>query len=196
MTRFFTTGLFLSFLCVSGHVYAWPLPESLPTYIERIRPVSDQIRAVLESEGLGPEWIALALAESGGDARNVSEAGAAGIWQLMPATARRYGLRVDSEVDERFDVEKATRAAAKYIRRQLDAFDGDMLWAVAAYNAGGKNLKRATGYQKGMDFETVRTIRPAAYALARTVQAIMKETRDGRTKTETRRDGRAERGAR
>lgn len=182
MTRILATCLFLAFLCVSGHVYAWPLPESLPAYCERIRPMSDQIRAVLESEGLGPEWIALALAESGGDAGNVSPKGAAGIWQLMPATARRYGLRVDDEVDERFDVEKATRAAAKYIRRQLDAFDGNMLWAVAAYNAGGTNLKRATGYRKGMDFEVVRTIRPAAYALARTVHAIMEEMRDGKEK--------------
>ena len=178
MTRFFTTCLFLAFLCVSSPVCAWPLPESLPTYIARIMPLSDQIRAILESEGLGHEWIALALAESGGDAHNVSSKGAAGLWQLMPATARRYGLRVDADVDERFDVEKSTRAAAKYIRRQLDAFDGDMLWAVAAYNAGGTNLKRATGYRKGMDFETVRTIRPAAYALARTVQEIMKEMND------------------
>lgn len=180
MTRFFTTGLFFAFICVSGPAYAWPLPESLPTYCARIRPFSDQIRAVLESEGLGPEWIALALAESGGDLRNVSKAGAAGLWQLMPATARRYGLRVGSEVDERFDVEKSTRAAARYISRQLDAFDGDMLWAVAAYNAGGTNLKRAAGYRKGMDFEVVRTLRPAAYALARTVQAIMEEMRDGK----------------
>lgn len=182
MTRFFTTSLCLAFLCVSGHAYAWPLPESLPTYCARIRPLSDQIRAVLESEDLGPEWIALALAESGGDAGNVSPKGAAGLWQLMPATARAYGLRVDKSVDERLDVEKATRAASKYIRRQLDAFDGDMLWAVAAYNAGGTNLKRATGYRKGMDFEVVRTIRPAAYALARTVRAIMEEMRDGKEK--------------
>lgn len=175
IVRFLTTCLFIAFLCISGHVYAWPVPESLPTYCARIQPISDQIRAILESEGLGSEWIALALAESGGDAHNVSKAGAAGLWQLMPHTARRYGLRVDADVDERFDIEKSTRAAARYIRHQLDAFDGDILWAVAAYNAGGTNLKRATGYRKGMDFDTVRTIRPAAYALARTVQAIMKE---------------------
>lgn len=182
MTRFLTTCLFFAFLCVSGHSYAWPLPESLPTYCARIRPLSDQIRAVLESEGLGPEWIALALAESGGDLRNVSKAGAAGLWQLMPHTARRYGLRVDKSVDERFDVEKATRAAARYIIRQLDAFDGDALWATAAYNAGGSNLKRLTGYRRGMSIEAVRRVRPAAYALARTVQAIMKEMRDGKEK--------------
>lgn len=182
MTRFLTTCFFFASICVSSPVCAWPPPESLPTYIERIRPVSDQILDVLESDGLGHEWIALALAESGGDARNVSKAGAAGLWQLMPATARRYGLRVDADVDERFDVEKSTRAAARYIRHQLDAFDGDILWAVAAYNAGGTNLKRATGYRKGMDFEVVRTIRPAAYALARTVHAIMEEMRDGKEK--------------
>lgn len=182
MTRFLTTSLFFAFICVSSPVRAWPVPESLPTYCARIQPISDQIRAILESEGLGSEWIALALAESGGDAHNVSKAGAAGLWQLMPATARRYGLRVDSETDERFDVEKSTRAAALYIRHQLDAFDGDILWAVAAYNAGGTNLKRATGYRKGMDFEVVRTVRPAAYALARTVHAIMEEMRDGKEK--------------
>lgn len=126
-------------------------------------------------EGLDCSWIALAIAESGGDTRNVSKVGAAGIWQLMPSTARHYGLRVDDVVDERFDVEKSTRAAARYIKKQLKAFDGDPLWAVAAYNAGGSNLKRATGYHKGMRIEVVRTVRPAAYALAKTVERIMIE---------------------
>ena len=165
--------IFCLLFCVSTPACAWPLPESLPAYCERIMPISAQIRAILDSEGIGFEWIALALAESGGDAGNVSPKGAAGLWQLMPATARAYGLRVDNSVDERLDAEKSTRAAARYIRHQLDAFDGDALWATAAYNAGGSNLKRLTGYRRGMSIEAVRRVRPAAYSLARTVQAIM-----------------------
>lgn len=57
-------------------------------------------------------------------------------------------------------------------------YSGDYLWTVAAYNAGGHNLRRATGYKKGMNFEIVKTARPAAYALARTVQRM--EARYGR----------------
>ena len=89
----------------------------------------------------------------------------------MPHTARAYGV---TEA-ERLDVKKSTRAAAKYIRHLLSMFDNDYLWAVAAYNAGGHNLKAATGYKPGMDFERVKKARPAAYALARTVQRMEAE---------------------
>jgi soluble lytic murein transglycosylase-like protein len=91
----------------------------------------------------------------------------------MPATARSFGLRVDSSVDERLDIHKATRASARYIRKHLKTFHDSVLWAVAAYNAGGSNLRRKTAYQKGMSFEIVKQASYPSYALARTVQAIM-----------------------
>ena len=151
-----------------------PVLSSVEVYLERVEPIRSQVEAILEEEGVPVYFLFLALAESGGDQRNVSPAGAGGLWQLMPATARAYGITPV----ERFDVEKSTRAAARYIRHLLSVFHGDYLWTVAAYNAGGHNLRRATGYKKGMDFSIVKTARPAAYALARTVQRM--EARYGR----------------
>lgn len=170
-TILFAIPLFLALCASYAHADDWPLPSSFPAYVERTRPVLDKMAAILDAEGVPRFFIFLALAESGGDPLNVSPKGAAGLWQLMPATARAYGITPA----ERLDVEKSTRAAAKYIRHLLDEFDNDYLWTVAAYNAGGGNLKRATGYRKGMDFEVVRHKRPAAYALARTVKRMEAE---------------------
>lgn len=170
-TALFAIPLYFAFFCPCALADGWPLPESAETYLSRAQPILDEMAAILDAEGVPRYFVFLALAESGGDPQNVSPRGAAGLWQLMPHTARAYGI---TEAD-RLDVEKSTRAAAKYIRHLLTMFDNDYLWAVAAYNAGGHNLKAATGYKPGMDFERVKKARPAAYALARTVQQMEAE---------------------
>ena len=137
-------------------------------YMERVEPYKETIFRILDAENVPRDFIFLCLAESGGDPSNLSKAGAAGLWQLMPHTANVYGITAK----ERYDVEKSTRAAARYIRHLLDVFDNDPQWAIAAYNAGGHNLKRVTGYKKGMDFAIVKDKRPAAYALAKTVKGM------------------------
>lgn len=165
--------VYLLFALFSPYAHAddWPLPSSIPAYLDRIRPILDSVEGILDEEGVPRYFIFLALAESGGDPLSVSPKGAVGLWQLMPSTARAYGL----SPRERLDAEKSTRAAARYIRHLLDEFHGDLLWTVAAYNAGGGNLRRATGYHRGMDFSIVKHKRPAAYALARTVQRMEAE---------------------
>jgi membrane-bound lytic murein transglycosylase D len=75
-----------------------------------------------------------------------SRAGAAGIWQFMPETAREYGLRVDWWVDERADPERSTRAAAKYLRYLYDRFQ-DWPLTLAAYNGGPNRVQRTLNEQ-------------------------------------------------
>lgn len=71
-----------------------------------------------------------------------SKAGAAGLWQLMPATAKRYGLEVNSLVDERYDVYKSTEAACVFLQALYNIFN-DWNLAIAAYNCGPGNVRKA-----------------------------------------------------
>src|SRR5690606_24158898 len=75
----------------------------------------------------------------------VSSASAAGIWQFIPSTARKFGLRVDEQVDDRFNVDKLTGAAISYYRHLLaiNEFDQDWRLALLAYNTGESRLKKA-----------------------------------------------------
>lgn len=86
----------------------------------------------------------LALVESGYDPRARSPAGAAGLWQFMPGTARQYGLRVSGATDERHDPVKSTRAASRYLRDLAFEFGGDaLLLALSSYNRGENGVRRA-----------------------------------------------------
>src|SRR4030081_1626789 len=85
----------------------------------------------------------VAWVESQFDPYAESSAHAKGMWQFMPDSARRFGLRVDDRVDERTDVAKSTRAAARYLAQLLAQFGGDsFMLAIAAYNKGENGLMR------------------------------------------------------
>lgn len=119
--------------------------------VEQLRPL---IEPILREEGVPTELAAVVLIESGGQFAALSSKGARGIWQFMPDTARRYGLTVSTVNDERLDVQKSTRAAARYLRDLYRRF-GDWPLALAAYNAGEEAVSTAVEKASRKDFRSV-----------------------------------------
>lgn len=109
------------------------------------------VRRILTEEGVPASLAYLPMVESRFDPDAVSPRGAAGLWQLMPETARQLGLRVDAEVDERFDPVLSTRAAARYLAHLHRRF-GDWHLAIAAYNAGETRVARELARTGADDF--------------------------------------------
>jgi soluble lytic murein transglycosylase-like protein len=98
------------------------------------------IDRVAREHGLSPQLIkAVALVESSFNTHAVSPKGAQGLMQLMPATARQYG------VEDAFDPLQNLRAGTIHLRKLLDEFDGDLTLALAAYNAGSGAVRRHGG---------------------------------------------------
>jgi membrane-bound lytic murein transglycosylase D len=124
-------------------------PQGLKQSFRRSRPFMGQMVQVLESEGLPPDLVYLAFAESGfspdGD----------GPWQLSRATARRYGLVINKWVDERRDPIKSTRAAAEYLATLHDEARSDWRTTLVAWNNGDATIDhylrlRKASYEKLM----------------------------------------------
>lgn len=121
------------------------------------------IERILAEEKVPDDLKYLAVAES--SLRNaVSSAGARGIWQFMRDTGRGYGLEITDEIDERYHLEKATRAAAAYLRDYHRRF-GSWTLAAAAYNMGGPRLgsemekqRAQTYYDLNLNEETARYV--------------------------------------
>mgnify|MGYP003311307105 FL=1 len=90
---------------------------------------------ILKEYGIPEDLKYLMVIESNLDPRAVSTAGAAGLWQITKGTAQTYGLEVNSNVDERYNIEKETVAACKYFKKAYERF-GNWTTVAASYNAG------------------------------------------------------------
>lgn len=115
----------------------------------------DHIRTVFAEEGIPRDLAYVALVESAFKTGAFSRARAKGVWQFMSATGRRYGLRQDWWVDERSNPDKATRAAARYLKDLHDIF-GDWNLALAGYNAGERKVERGLKRYGVKDFWALR----------------------------------------
>jgi len=103
------------------------------------------IEEILKEEGVPNDFKYLAVIESG-LSQVVSPAGASGFWQFMKKTAPEYGLEVSASVDERYDVEKSTRAACQYLKESYIRF-GSWSLAAASYNMGQHGVEKCLDEQ-------------------------------------------------
>lgn len=102
---------------------------------------------ILKKNGLPADMIYLAVIESTLNPRALSPAKAAGLWQLMPATGKEYGLEVNDDVDERYDPVKATEAASRYLKNAYAKY-GNWESVAASYNGGMARISKELGAQQ------------------------------------------------
>jgi membrane-bound lytic murein transglycosylase D len=126
------------------------------------------VRRVFAEEGVPSELVYVPLVESAFKSNALSRASARGLWQFMPATGVEYGLKQNWFIDERSDPEKATRAAARYLKALNTMFDGDWNLALASYNAGPGRVQRAMRQSRQTDY----------WRLTATSRYLPRETRD------------------
>lgn len=116
-------------------------------FIKRSNRFFPIIEPILKAEGVPDDFKYLALIESSFLERAMSPAGAVGLWQFMRETGKSYGLEVTKEVDERYHIEKATKAACEYLKDAKEKL-GNWTLAAASYNAGMSGVRRQMERQK------------------------------------------------
>ena len=111
----------------------------------------DIIYEIFDKNNIPREIIFVSMLESGFNPKIESSAGAIGLWQFMPSTAKIFGLRIDEWVDERMDIYHSTTAAVSYFKSLLKKF-GSWELALAGYNCGDLNVKKAIDEYNSNDF--------------------------------------------
>jgi membrane-bound lytic murein transglycosylase D len=124
--------------------------SSTLTMMKRAARYFPVIEPILKDNGVPDDFKYLALIESG--LSNVeSPAGASGVWQIVDETAKRYGLEISEEVDERYELSKATVAACRILKNSFKTY-GNWTLTAAAYNAGDGRITKELGRQKVKSF--------------------------------------------
>jgi hypothetical protein len=151
------------------------LAPSATAALRRLDQLRPALSRILASEGIPQEMASVVMVESGGRSTALSPKGALGLWQLMPDTARRYGLVVTASRDERLDIEKSTGAAAHYLRDLYQQF-GSWPLALAAYNAGEQRVQRAVAGAGVTDFIQLSSLRLLPQETRTYVPAVLSAT--------------------
>jgi membrane-bound lytic murein transglycosylase D len=132
--------------------------EKMPTRMGQILGLSKYYMPIFEEAfrkyGLPLELKYMAIIESALNPVAVSRAGATGMWQFMHSTARNYGLRIDSYIDDRMDPVASVDAAARYLRDAYRIF-GDWSLAISSYNCGSGNVNKAIKRAGRRDFWSI-----------------------------------------
>lgn len=133
--------------------------DDFARFLHRMGHYSEMISDKLAERDMPQDLIYLAMIESGFNPRAYSHAAAAGIWQFIGETGRRYGLEVNRAVDERNDPVKSTDAALEYLSDMHRRF-GSWYLAAAGYNTGenriGRLMRESTGSERGTDEDYYR----------------------------------------
>lgn len=115
--------------------------------IKRANRLFPIVEPILKECGIPDDFKYLMIIESNGDIEARSPAGAGGLWQFLEKTGREYGLEVNGEVDERYNIEKATKAACAYLKESYAKY-GDWLTVAASYNTGRANVDKRIAAQR------------------------------------------------
>ena len=114
--------------------------------IKRANRYFPELSELLKKYDMPQDLLYLACVESSLNPRAYSGAKAAGFWQFIPSAAKEYGLEVNDEIDERYNIEKATAAAARYLKKAYARY-GDWPSAMASYNGGMSRISNALDKQ-------------------------------------------------
>lgn len=114
--------------------------KNAPRYFSIIEPI-------LKANGIPEDFKFLCVAESGFDVRAVSPAKAVGLWQILESTAKENGLEINTEIDERYHIEKSTETACRILKSAYQKF-GSWSLVAASYNGGRAGLDRKISAQK------------------------------------------------